>query len=172
VSRQFETRVSKTTMNAVIIYDDSAIAAMAGAKLEKSAWRVNAVVRWSIKPWRLDALMLPPIADRASNDAAAAHLIVLAVRSQTESAPLLSSWLETWAARRQVQDAALAVFDGAGGEKLSAPAAPELSRFARRHGLSFITGNPGADDESKPYAHGLNGRRVARTTASAHILVE
>ena len=126
-------------MNAVIIYDDNAIAAKANAMLDRVAHRADRTLLWSVKPWRFNMLHGPPSADAAFDDALEAHLIVLAIRSRAALPAQVLDWLEQWARNRQVKDAALAVFDGAGtADMLSAAARPALSQFAARHGLSFI----------------------------------
>ena len=129
-------------MNAVLLYDEFELGSRANAMLSRAANRAEAAVPLSINPWRLDMLMLPPTGDGALKEATTAHLIVLAVRSQTEISPGLLQWLDTWAERREVQDAALAVFEVGKGGTLSTTAVPELSRLAARHGLSFILGEP------------------------------
>jgi hypothetical protein len=50
-------------------------------------------------------------------------------------------WLEKWAARRQIREAALAVFGEPNANIFSATATPELSRFAERHELNFVLGD-------------------------------
>lgn len=136
-------------MDAVIIYDDRALAAKANGMLTSAVHHAGEAWQWSVKPWRLDLLMLPSAADEALQDAAQAHLIVLAVGSLDACSPSLLGWLEKWAACRQVPEAALAMLDkSASGDLLSAMTPPELSLFATRHGLSFIFGdvNPVEND--------------------------
>ena len=124
-------------MNAVIIYDKFDIAAKAKAMLEQAVFRSDETILWNLDPWRIDLLAVPPAAEVAMVKAEEAHLIVLAVH---QVQPLLIAWLERWAECRQVQEAALAVCDGgkAGSLSASTRAAPELSQFAGRHGLSLL----------------------------------
>jgi len=75
-----EEQAFEATMNAVIVYDDVAFASKAQAMLGQAAHRADAGLPWSLKPWRLELLILPPTAARALQDAAEAHLLVLAVR--------------------------------------------------------------------------------------------
>ena len=158
-------------MNAVIIYDEFDLAANSHGVLRKAANRADDASLWSIKPWRLDMLIRPPTAHAALKDAAEAHLIVLAVRSQADLSPRLLDWLEKWALCRQVEDAALAVFDGGNGETFSASASPTLLQFAERHGLSFIFGGVRPrDGESERFLGELHEREVAQTPTMAHIL--
>jgi len=77
-------------------------------------------------------------AGEALKEATDADLIVFAGPQAYQSPAWLKEWLECWAERRQVEDAALVVMRGGDGGKIASPAAPELSRFALRHGLSFI----------------------------------
>ncbi|MDE3066807.1 MAG: hypothetical protein KGJ60_04560 [Verrucomicrobiota bacterium] len=135
-------------MKAVIIYDQFDFAAKAKAMLERASDRAGDAVLWNVMPWRVDMLNLAPAAAEALMEAADAHLIVLSVRQPGHLPIWLMDWLEVWAERRRVPDAALATFGGARGGALSATAAPELSRFAERHRLSFIFSDrgPGADD--------------------------
>ncbi|MCU0784200.1 MAG: hypothetical protein MUF81_09185 [Verrucomicrobia bacterium] len=158
-------------MKAVILYDEFDLAAKANALLTRAANRADPAVPWSINPWRLDMLMLPPTADNALQDTAGAHLIVLAIQRQRELPPWLFNWLEKWAGCREVQDVAFAVFDGGNGGMLSMPAAPELSRFAERHGLCFIFGDVHPDEgKSAGSLDDLHAREVTQTPTMVHIL--
>ena len=155
----------------MIIYDECDCARKASALLQRASDRADAATRWSVKPWRLDMLNLSPLRQEALRDAAEAHLVVLAVCLKADLPPRLLNWLEAWAVRRQVQDAALAVFDGSGDNTLSATATPALSDFAQRHGLSFIFGDVSpAEDESVELWEDLHKREAAQTPTMVHIL--
>ena len=135
----------EAALNAVLIYDDFMVAAKANGALKRSAHRSDGAMHWNVKLWRLDMLKLSPMAAEALAGAADAHLIVLALR-QSESIPTwLMDWLEQWARRRQVQDAALAVRDGGDADTLPARVMPKLPQLAARHGLSFIFDHIGPD---------------------------
>lgn len=151
-----------TTMNAIIFYDLFDSAVRAKANLESAMHQVDETTQWNVRPWRLDLLTLPASADVALEEATDADLIVLAI-SQPQFLPIwLPDWLEQWAARRQVQEAALAVWDGGNGRLHSAPAARGLSQFAERHGLSLIfDGDAPAENESAILAHELHEREVS-----------
>ena len=156
-------------MNAVIVYDDVDFASKAQAILGRAAHRADEALLWTVKPWRIELLILPPTASMALQDAAEAHLIVLAVRRPANPSPRLVDWLEKWACSRQVPDAALALFDGGTGDMLSGTAAPELSRFAERHGLSFIFGDSGPTEvEPELVAQRLHEPAAARTPTLDH----
>ena len=101
------------------------------------AWTCWSTLSWPRKHWRT---------------AWQAHLSVLAVAPQMELPPSLLKWLETWAVHRRVGDAALALFNGGLGDKLSATATPALLTFTGRHGLSFICGeiNPADNSAAEP----------------------
>lgn len=158
-------------MNAVIIYDKFDFAAQANAMLERAAHRAGETTHWSVKPWRVDILKLPPAAEAALAEAAEAHLIMLAVRQVQSVLPWLVDWLERWAACRQVQETALAVWDGGSADPLSARAAPGLLQFARRHGLSLIfDDNALVEDISSMVASDLHKREVSLTPTLQHIL--
>jgi hypothetical protein len=126
-------------MRALIIYDDLAYATEAEATLHRAAGRADANLRWTIRYWQFDALRLPLAADEALMEASDAHLIVLAGRRAQSLPAWLRDWLEDWATRRQIADAALAVVGHWQQHEISKPASSELSRFADRHGLSFLT---------------------------------
>lgn len=160
-------------MNAIILYDKFDLAVNANVMLERATLRAEGTTHWNVKLWRLDMLMATTTAAAALKDAAEAHLIVLAVRDPADRSPQLLDWLEQWADRRQVQDAALAVCDRGNGNTLSATASPCLSQFAQRHGLSFILSN-GAPPEDEPagFARDLYEREVAVTPTLRHIMDE
>ena len=93
---------------------------------------------------------------------------MLAVR-QVQS--LLLDWLERWARCRQVQEAALAVWDSGSADTRSARATSELSQFAGRHGLSLIFDDHALlEDKSSMFASDLHEREVALTPTLQHIL--
>ena len=126
-------------MKAIIIYDNFAYAAKANEMLQRAANQANTTMRWNIKPWRVDALNLHRGAEEALLDAVDAHLIVFAGHRAQALPSWLQHWLERWAGCRQIADAAFAVIGGRDGDALSMPTTPELSHFAGRHGLDFIT---------------------------------
>ena len=152
-------------MNAVIVYDDNGIAARAHAMLERAAHRADEALLWNVKPWRLDMLRWPTVAEVAFNDAQTAQLIVLAVREPAALPAGLVDWLEQWALRRHVMDAALAVFDGRHGDSLARPPTQVLSQFAERHGLCFILDDviPG-EHESAAFLQNLRQCEVDETS--------
>jgi hypothetical protein len=138
-------------MNALMIYQDFASAAKASAALQHLAHQYAADgldlrVQWKILPWRLDMLKFPPTAAEALAEAADAHLIVFIGRSAQSIPGWLLQWLDQWAVRRHVADAALAVMGDANTGALPAAAIPELFQFARHHGLSVIFDDCGAID--------------------------
>ncbi len=108
-------------------------------------------------------------ADAALTDATDAHLMVLVLRQPLSLPAWVSDWLDRWAKRREVQDAALAVWDGGNGDTLFASAAPVLSRLAGRHGLTFIFRDAGPDeDESAASAASPHEREVFATRRRCH----
>ncbi len=128
----------EATLNAVILYDAFDYAAQASAILMGAAHRADETIPWSVRPWRVDILKLPPASEAALAEAADAHLILLALRSVRINLPWLVDWLEQWAAHRQVREAALAVWAGGSAETLPARLAPTLMPLASRHGLHLI----------------------------------
>lgn len=133
-------RFFDAAMNALILYDQFDLATKARFMLERASGRTAESIHWHVKLWRADMLNLPPVAAQALTDAVDAHLVVLAMR-QSQPLPFhLVGWLEEWAGRRRVLDAAVATFGEINAGALPPAVTPELSRFARRHRLSFISG--------------------------------
>jgi hypothetical protein len=163
--------VFDATMGAVIIYDTCDFAAKAKAMLERVAHRMDEPTHWSFKPWRADMLKVPPAAEAALAEAAEAHLIVLAVCQVQSLLSWLVDWLERWATRRLVQEAALAVWDGGNAAPHLTRATAELLQFAERHGLSLIFGdNPPVGDKCSMLLSDLHEREVSLTPKLQHIL--
>ena len=126
-------------MKALIIYDDFAGAARAGAALQHAMWSANVISDWDIRPWRTDVLRVASAADEALIEAADADLIVFA--GSAYSLPTwLKEWLKRWVRRREIKDVALAMIRSMDAGTFAVPAIAQLSRFAARHGLSFILG--------------------------------
>ena len=165
-----EENVLDATMNAVIIYDEFDYATKANAMLERAAHRTDETTHWSVKPWRVDMLKLPLAAEAALSEATEAHLIVLAVR-QVQF--LLMNWLEQWAACRQIQEAALAVWDAGNADTHSARAASELLQFAGHHGLGLLfNDNMLIEDKSLMVESDLHKREVSLPPTFQHISEE
>jgi hypothetical protein len=130
-------------MKALIIYDDVTCAANMTAILHRVAHHADMTVKWKISPWRLNLLKFPPTAKQALGDAAAADLIVFAVRCTPKLPLWLMEWLEEWARYRHIADAAVAIIGDGTPNVEEVPATAQLSQFARRHGLNFIFNNHG-----------------------------
>jgi hypothetical protein len=125
------------TLKAAVIYDDFDFAARTAALLERAAIRSDEVMQWDVKPWRLDLLKPSALAEAALAETADADLIVVAL-SKTHLPPdLLLDWLERWAARREIQDAALMVLCP---EETAGPTSSwdRLKEFATERGLLFV----------------------------------
>jgi hypothetical protein len=135
---QFD-QTQKSTMKALIIYDDFDSAVEANATLQHSLHNAGVVEQWNVRPWRVDMLKIPPTSDEALTKALDAHLIVFAGQSAQSLPFWLERWLEQWTKFRRVKDAALAVVHP-GSPKTSALGStkPDLSQFARRHDLNII----------------------------------
>jgi hypothetical protein len=128
----------KSSMKALIIYDDFAATVKANAALQHSARYSDVSVQWNITFWRVDMLKCPPSAETALTEAIDTHLIVFVGRCAHSPPSWLGHWLEHWAKCRQVEDAALAVYCEGGSDALSLPTTLELPQFAMRHGLKVI----------------------------------
>jgi hypothetical protein len=126
------------TMNAVIIYDTFDFGAQANAMLKRATHRKDETTLWDVRLWRADLLKMPLAAETALMEAAEAHLIMLAVQHVQSLLPWLMDWLERWALRRKIQEAALALWVGGSAENRSAQTTREFSQFAENHGLSLI----------------------------------
>jgi hypothetical protein len=164
-------RVFDGTIEAVIIYDRFDLAAKATAMLKRVAQRTDETAPWVIRPWRVDILELPAAAEVALAEAEGAALILLAMRRVRSLASWLVDWLERWAKRRQVLEAALASWDGGNDDTRAAGVTPDLVRIAGRHGLSLIGDQPALiADQASRLTRDLHEREVALTPTLQHIL--
>ena len=125
-------------MKALIIYQDPASAARVNLAMQRAGQNADASVQWNIRLWRVDLLKFPPSAEEALADAVDTHLIVFAGGIKQSLPFWLRHWLEYWAQRRQIKNAALAVSSDGIADALSISAAQELLDFATCHGLDFI----------------------------------
>jgi hypothetical protein len=133
----FEDRLNKMTLKAAVIYDDFDFAARAAALLERVAIRADEAMKWDIKPWRLDVLQEPALADAALDETADADAILVALRKAPSLRDELMGWLESWAIKRQTEDTAIMMFCPE-GNTASTPLWRELKEFAKGHGLPFL----------------------------------
>jgi hypothetical protein len=125
-------------MKALIIYQNLASAAKVNSALQRAAQHADASVQWVIRPWRMNLLKFPPATEEALADAVDAHLIVFAGGIKQSLPFWLQQWLEHWTRRRQIENAALAVFCEGIIDMLPISTTLELSDFAACHGLDFI----------------------------------
>ena len=154
-----EKRLSKMTLKAAVIYDDFDFAARAAALLERVAIRADEAMKWDIKPWRLDVLQEPSLADAALDETAGADLIVVALRKTPSRPDELMSWLESWAMKQPTEDPAMMVFCPEGNAALT-PLGYELKEFAKGHGLPFLGNRNLRDDgNSMVFVHRLWQRK-------------
>jgi hypothetical protein len=125
------------TLKAAIIYDDFDFAARTAALLEHAAVRSDEAMQWDIKPWRLDLLKPSALAEAALAETIDADLVVVALSRIHLPPDILLDWLERWAARREIQEAALMVLCP---EETAGPMSSweRLKEFAAGWGLLFL----------------------------------
>ena len=150
-----EKRLFEMTLKAAVIYDDFDFAARAAALLERVAIRADEAMKWDVKPWRLDVLKPSSLADAALGETADADLIMVALRKTHSLPDELMDWLESWAMKRQTEDAAVMVLCPE-ENAASMPLWHELKEFAERHGLPFLGSRILRDDgDSMDFVHRL-----------------
>lgn len=125
-------------LKAIIICDDFAFVAHANAALQRVGSRPNVKVQWQIKSWPVNVLRQATMAKRAFSDAADAHLIVIPARHAKAPPPCLRDFLERWAGRRRIHEAAVAVISGGNDVGVANKLSPALTLMVRKHGLNFI----------------------------------
>ena len=141
-----ERQLIEMTLKAALIYDDFDFAARTTALLERVARRTDEAMQWDVKPWRLDVLKTTSLADAALAETADADLMVVALCRTHVSPDELMEWLEQWASRRQISDAAMMVLCP---EETAGPLSlwDQLREFAEWHGLPFLGWRNLPDDE-------------------------
>jgi len=162
IAKNFEHKpVTESIREAVIIFDDSQLAAKASAILASAADGSDDGVYWNVRLWRLDLIEGSSAAVAAPGEAADAHLMVLALLPTERPFARLREWLETWAAHRLVEDAALVLFGNASSDQFSDSAISELSEFSDRHGLTLVyDGDDTVEDESAFAVPGVDEREL------------
>jgi hypothetical protein len=165
--------VCEVIMKAVILYDDFELGTQVKAMLDRAAYRAETDTLSLECETRLRSIMEIGLANPVQatlTDAADAHLVVIALRDPGCAPSALLGWLEAWAAQRQEQAAALAVW-GWGNE--DAPSTNEMAKFsacAERHGLSFIVEGDDAVWDAELSRVDLQERAIAKTAMMAQIL--
>ena len=149
------------TLKAAVIYDDFNFAAQATALLERVAIRADEAMKWDVKPWRLDVLQEPALADDALGETADADLIVVVLRKTPLRPDELMGWLESWAMKRQTEDTAMMVF-GPEENAASTPLWHSLKEFAEWQSLPFLGSRNLRDGaNSMDFVHRLWQRKQA-----------
>jgi hypothetical protein len=150
-----EKHLLEPMLKAAVIYDDFDFAARTAALLERAAVRSDEVVQWDVKPWRLDLLTPSSLAEAALAETADADLMVVTL-SKTHVLPdTLLDWLECWAERREIRDAALLLLCP---EETAGPRSSweRLKEFAEWRGLLFLgSHNLQAEGDSLDFIHRL-----------------
>jgi hypothetical protein len=139
-------RLQEPPLKAAIIYDDFEFAARTAALLEHAAVRSDETTQWDIKPWRLDLLRPSALGDAALAETADADLVVIALGRTHLPPDSLLNWLERWAERRMVPNAALMVLCP---EETAGPMSSweRLKEFAGRQGLLFLGSRRAPEEE-------------------------
>jgi hypothetical protein len=154
-----EKSLFELTLKTAVIYDDFDFAARAAALLDRVAIRADEAMKWDVKPWRLDVLKEPSLADAALGETTDADLIVVALRKPPSLPDELMGWLERWAMKRQTVDAAMMVFcpeENAASTQLW----HSLKEFAEWHSLPFLgSHNLREDGNSMDFVHRLWQRK-------------
>jgi len=156
-----EKRLLELTLKAAIIYDDFDFAARTVALLERAAVRSEEAMQWDVRPWRLDLLNRSSLADAALAETFDADLMVVAL-SKTHLLPdALLEWLEHWAERRHVEDAAVMALCP---EETAGPTSSwdRLQEFTAWRGLIFLGSRlPPEEGDSMDFVHRLWRRKQA-----------
>jgi hypothetical protein len=140
-----EKNLFELTLIAAVIYDDFDFAARAAALLDRAAIRTDEAMKWDVKPWRLNVLKQPSLADAALSETLGADLILVALFKTPSLPDELKDWLEDWTMKRQVEDAAMMLFcpeENAASIWLWY----ELKEFAEWHNLLFLGSRNLSDD--------------------------
>lgn len=127
-----------TPTTVVIVYDDLEFALATKTMLDNAARDAGETTPWAFKPWRASLLMHAALSKEALDDAADARLVVLALRYSRLLPEHLQAWLHDWARDRQIQDAALAVWECGGTDHLAPPAIRELTELTEHSGMRLI----------------------------------
>jgi hypothetical protein len=125
-------------VKAIVLYDNFASGAKASTVLRRTARQAGGTKPCSIRPWRVDLLKVPLIAEESLIEAASAHLIVFAGRFVQAPPIWLLAWLKQWAVSRQNHHVALAIIGHQDANLPPIQVPPELSQFAKVEGLNFI----------------------------------
>ena len=154
-----EKSLFELTLKAAVVYDDFDFAARAAALLERVAIRTDEAMKWDVKPWGLDVLQEPSLANAALNETADADLIVVALRKTPSLPDELMGWLESWAMERQTENTAMMVFCPE-ENAASTPLWHSLKEFAEWHNLPFL-GSHNLRDDGNPinFVHRLWQRK-------------
>ena len=129
--------LTDSAMKALILHDDFKLAAKAEATLQRAITCADVAVRWTVNSVPINALRQPAAAERILVEALDAHLIVFAGNCAQLLPLCVYQWLEQWVDMRRVPDAGLAVMDNERQFSFG-DVAPELSRLASEHQLTFI----------------------------------
>lgn len=125
-------------LKAIVICDDLAFASYAASTLERVGRQAGINVQWTTKSWPMNALNESALAEQALAEASDAHLILFPEHHARSLPFWVFGWLDRWAARRSIRDAAVGVIKSENAARFASPLFSELSTFAREHGLSLI----------------------------------
>jgi len=155
-------------MKALIIYDDATFALRANFLLRNAAHGANSKNDLDVNLWRSNMLRFQSVAREALAEALDVDLIVFAGPQVSLLPRWLKGWLEEWAARRQVQDAALALIEDQALTTGRTSIAAELCEFARQHELGFVASRESQKIEATPLPFETSGYpRDRRSTPDA-----
>lgn len=125
-------------MKAVIIYHEIEFAATASSTLARVGCQPGVNVHWTMKYWPMKALKDVAFAEHALAQALGSHIIVFLAERASTLPSWIFYWLNRWATRRRIHNAALGVIRNGKPAGSADARYSQLLSFAQQHGLSLI----------------------------------
>ena len=161
-------RVADPALRVVAVYQDPLTRHWAAELWDRVSSLIDSggiSSRW----WCLNELSRECVFDEAVQAAAAADVLLIAVRDSGEFPPLLQAWIEGWVSRRAGRTGAMVAVIGVPGspDAVFGRAHEYLEAIAHQAGLDFLPRERKLPDESNASSRSSRTNRPADMTAGS-----
>jgi hypothetical protein len=152
-----------TNFNVVIAYEDFGTGKHAKTTCDLLTENLGPDCHVNTQMWKFDVLALPKLREMAAKDAAAADIIIISCRGDSDLSAPLKAWIESWLTDKRSALALVALFDRPEDHVFQSRAVRDyLAGVAKRGNLAFFA----QPEEASAQFQGGDIRRENRTESA------
>ena len=153
-----------SSFNVVIAYEDFETGKHAKTTCDFLTENLGPDCHVNTQMWKFDVLAIPKLREMAAKDAAAADIIIISCRGDSDLSAPLKAWIESWLADKRSALALVALFDRPQDHLFQSRSVQDyLAEVAKRGNMAFFA-QPGEAQAQFKRSDGL--KREARASSA------